>query len=111
MTGPDVLLKRALPAVLAALALTAAPAAEAKDYYFPSVRVEVAVERDGSFLVDEYRTFEFEGRFKFAYIVIPLRVEWRGVRREYGIFELTVTAITPDFASVGSGTSISLWNC
>jgi uncharacterized membrane protein len=74
------------------LALAPAVAAAApKDYYFPEVKVDVTVERDGSFLVDEYRTFEFEGEFSYAYIVIPLRVERQGVLREVEVSGIAVT--------------------
>jgi len=45
--------------MLAAAGLSAAD----KTYYFPEVRIEIAVERDGAFVVDEYRTFEFQGEF------------------------------------------------
>lgn len=31
--------------------------AQSKDYYFPEVRVEINIEKDGSFTVDERRTF------------------------------------------------------
>ncbi|RPI97409.1 MAG: DUF2207 domain-containing protein, partial [Candidatus Aminicenantes bacterium] len=85
-----------VPTLIAAILLAGSirpPAASAtdKDYYFPEVRVEVAVERDGSFLVDEFRTFEFRGRFSFAYIVIPLRIDRPGVEREVSISEIEVT--------------------
>ena len=66
-------------------------AAAPKDYYFPEVKVEVTVASDGTFLVDEYRTFEFEGSFSYAYIVIPLRIERLGVRREVEVSGLVVT--------------------
>jgi uncharacterized membrane protein len=69
----------------------AAPGAAAKDYYFPQVRVEVAIERDGSFVVDEYRTFQFDGSFSYAHVAIPLRVERLGVRRNVNVSELVVT--------------------
>ena len=51
---------RTAAAVLLALAALV-PSAAAKDYYFPQVRVAIAVAADGSFTVDESRTFEFEG--------------------------------------------------
>lgn len=47
--------------------------AEAKNYYFPEVRVEIHIEQDGSFLVDEYRTYDFEGRFSWAIYSLVLR--------------------------------------
>lgn len=77
-------------ACLLALSMPASAAAP-KDYYFPEVKVDVTVAIDGSFLVDEYRTFEFEGSFSYTYIVIPLRVERLGVRREVEVSGLAVT--------------------
>jgi len=64
--------------------------AAAKDYYFPEVRIEIAVERDGSFVVDEYRTFAFQGEFSFAWIAIPLRAGPGGYRNEVSISEFEV---------------------
>ena len=82
----------ALVLVLAAAALASAPAwAAPKNYYFPQVRVEVAVRADGSFLVDEFRTFDFRGSFSYAYVVIPLRVERLGVRKNVTLSGLAVT--------------------
>lgn len=52
--------------------------AETKDYYFPEVRVEIAVEPDGSFSVDEFRTYDFEGHFSWASLWIPTMVERSG---------------------------------
>ena len=85
-----------VPALIAAALLAGSigpPAASAqeKNYYFPEVRIEVAIERDGSFLVDEFRTFEFKGEFSFAYIVIPLRIDRPGARREVSVSDIAVT--------------------
>ena len=55
-----------------------AAAAPAKNYYFPEVRVEIAVDRDGSFRVDEFRTYEFQGSFSWADLRIPLVVRREG---------------------------------
>ena len=77
-------------ACLVALSMPASAAAP-KDYYFPEVRVDISIASDGTFLVDEYRTFEFEGSFSYAYIVIPLRVERSGRLREVSVSELAVT--------------------
>ncbi|MBP1660023.1 MAG: hypothetical protein H6P95_1215, partial [Candidatus Aminicenantes bacterium] len=76
--------------ILAAAALPAAARAADKDYYFPEVRVEVAVARDGSFTVDEFRTFRFQGSFRYAYIVIPVRTERLGVRRDATVTDVSV---------------------
>ncbi len=47
------------------------PARE-KDFYFPGLKAELYVQRDGTFLVDEYLTFEFQGNFSWASLWIPL---------------------------------------
>ncbi len=86
--------KAALALAAAALAVLLFPATAAtapKDYYFPEVRVDISIKSDGTFLVDEYRTFEFQGSFSYAYVVIPLRVERSGLRREVSVTELAVT--------------------
>jgi uncharacterized membrane protein len=80
----------AFAGALLALAALAAAAAD-KTYYFPEVRIEIAVERDGAITVDEFRTFEFQGRFSYAFISIPLRFERQGVRRVIVISEFAVT--------------------
>ncbi|HDT12950.1 MAG TPA: DUF2207 domain-containing protein, partial [Candidatus Aminicenantes bacterium] len=93
-TRPRRPLASALVAAAVLAAWTAGPGAvpaRAKDYYFPEVRIEITVDRDGSFLVDERRTFEFQGRFSYAYIAIPLRLERQGVRRDVDISGLSVT--------------------
>ncbi|MGB8953699.1 MAG: DUF2207 domain-containing protein [Candidatus Aminicenantales bacterium] len=52
--------------------------AETKNYYFPKVRIDVSIERNGAFFVDEYRTYEFEGRFSWANYTLPLQVSRQG---------------------------------
>ncbi|MCK7480498.1 MAG: DUF2207 domain-containing protein [Candidatus Moduliflexus flocculans] len=88
---PRVLAGALAAALLAAAVLPRSARAAEKDYYFPEVRIEVAVERDGSFLVDEFRTFEFQGKFSYAFVVVPLRVERQGVAREVSVSEFAVT--------------------
>ena len=51
-----------------------------KDYYFPQVRVSVRVEADGSFVIDEERTFAFQGSFSTAWYTLPLSAERKGYR-------------------------------
>ena len=84
-------MSRAFRAVVCLLVLAASAGAADKDYYFPEVRIEIAVERNGSFLVDEYRTFEFQGRFSFAYVIIPRRIVPLGVRRDVAVSDVIVT--------------------
>jgi len=47
--------------------------AENKNYFFPDLRADISINKDGSFLVDEYLTFEFQGQFSWASLWIPLR--------------------------------------
>jgi len=49
--------------------------AASKDYFFSEVRIAVGIERDGSFLVDEFRTFDFEGTFSAAWYTLPLAID------------------------------------
>ncbi len=64
--------------------------AATKDYYFPEVRISVRVESDGSFVVDEYRTFDFEGSFSAAWYTLPLSVERKGYRYDTAIEQFEV---------------------
>ncbi|UCE22189.1 MAG: DUF2207 domain-containing protein [Candidatus Aminicenantes bacterium] len=48
--------------------------AQSKNFYFPNVRIEVNIGRDGSFTVDEYRTYDFQGSFSWALLTINLHV-------------------------------------
>ncbi|MBN1273331.1 MAG: DUF2207 domain-containing protein, partial [Candidatus Aminicenantes bacterium] len=57
---------------------TTGAAGQSKDYHFPRVRIDIAVQRDGSFFVDEFRTFDFKGSFTWAKIWIPLKVRRKG---------------------------------
>jgi len=61
-----------------------------KDYYFPEVKISVSLERDGSFVVDEYRTFDFEGSFSAAWYTLPLSVERKGYRYDIALEEFEV---------------------
>jgi len=54
-------------AVALAWALAAAPPAFAQSYSMTRVDIEAVVQRDGSMLVTETRTFDFDGGFTFAY--------------------------------------------
>ncbi len=73
------------------LALPALLHAETKNFYFPEVRIEVNVEKDGSFVVDEYRTYDFQGRFSWASLWIPLRVNRQGYDYGIGIEDFSIT--------------------
>jgi uncharacterized membrane protein len=59
-------------------AALAGPAVPPKDYYFPEVKISVHLDRDGSFVVDEFRTFDFEGSFSAAWYTLPLSIDRQG---------------------------------
>ena len=65
-------------------------AAETKNYYFPEVRIRIDVREDGSFAVDEFRTYEFRGRFSWTKLWIPLRVDREGYLYDASIEEFKV---------------------
>ena len=50
----------------------------AKNFYFPQVKIEIFIHEDGSFQVEEARTYDFEGTFSWASRWIPLRVSRQG---------------------------------
>jgi len=70
--------------------LSSGLSAGAKDYYFPEVRISVSLERDGSFIVDEQRTFAFEGSFSAAWYTLPLSVKRKGYRYDIALEEFEV---------------------
>lgn len=80
--------------ILAAAALLAVmPSfveAETKNFYFPEVRIDVKIERDGSFVVDEFRTYDFEGRFTWATLWIPLSVNRQGYRYDLSLEDFRI---------------------
>jgi len=59
--------------------------AQSKNFYFSEVMIDVRVARDGSFTVDEYRTYDFQGSFSWAKLWIPLRVDREGYRYDVAI--------------------------
>jgi len=63
---------------------------DSKDFYFPEVRIEVDIQRDGSFTVDEYRTYEFQGSFSWALLWIPLQAERQGNRYDVDIDDFRI---------------------
>src|SRR4030042_2025735 len=65
-------------------------AAAPKNYYFPEVKISVSLERDGSFVVDEQRTFDFEGSFSAAWYTLPLSVERKGYRYHIALEDFEV---------------------
>jgi hypothetical protein len=86
-------MNRSLRILAAIFGLCAVPpllSLPAKDYFFPEVRINVGIQRDGSFVVDEFRTFEFEGTFSAAWVFIPLNVDRQGTRYNVRIEEFRV---------------------
>ncbi|HRD01185.1 MAG TPA: DUF2207 domain-containing protein [Candidatus Saccharicenans sp.] len=65
--------------LLIALLISYLPARE-KDFYFPLLKADLFIQKDGSFLVDEYLTFEFQGDFSWASLWLPLEAR-KGVSR------------------------------
>lgn len=67
----------------------------AKDYYFPKVVVNITIEKDGSFLVKEERTYKFDGSFSWATYTLDKknfdRIEDFSIADENGTFEKTAT--------------------
>jgi len=63
---------------------------EPKNYYFPEIRIEINIERDGSFIVDEYRTYDFEGSFSGISLWIPLYTNRQGYRYDVKIDDFKV---------------------
>lgn len=64
--------------------------ARPKDYYFPEVRVEINIGKDGSFTVDEWRTFEFEGSFSWASLWVPRLIFLQGDEYNLTIEDLKI---------------------
>jgi len=65
--------------------------AETKNFYFPEVRIDIAVAKDGSFAVDEFRTYEFEGVFSWASLWIPLRAGRKGAIHDVSVEQFSIT--------------------
>ena len=65
-------------------------AAETKSFYFPQVRIDIQIGPEGSFTVDEYRTYEFRGRFSWASLWIPLRVERQGYGYDVAVEDFSI---------------------
>lgn len=63
--------------------------AESKNYYFPELKADIYIKPDGSFLVEEYLTFEFQGQFSWASLWIPLKVR-KNLKQEVNLIEFKV---------------------
>jgi len=57
--------------ILFCVALSISGVASAKDYYFPKVSITINIQNDGSFLVEEARTYKFDGEFHWATYNLP----------------------------------------
>jgi uncharacterized membrane protein len=80
-----------------------------KDFYFPEVKISVSLERDGSFVVDEYRTFEFEGSFSAAWYTLPLSIERKGYHYDIALEEFAVRDETAQELPLEVSTSGSVY--
>src|SRR5688572_19947339 len=65
----------AVPVTLIAIAALNAPGAIVKDYRFPLVEIDARVRPDGALVLNERRTFAFQGDFTFAYFTIEWPIE------------------------------------
>ncbi|MBM3297810.1 MAG: DUF2207 domain-containing protein, partial [Candidatus Aminicenantes bacterium] len=70
--------------------LPARAEAAGKDYFFPEVAIAIHVERDGSFRVEERRSFAFSGSFSWAELFIPLRARRDGRSHDLRIEDFSV---------------------
>lgn len=81
--------------VFALLILAPLKTVSAKDYYFPRVVVNITIEKDGSFVVKEERTYKFDGIFSWATYTLDKkkfdRIEDFSIADENGPFERTTT--------------------
>lgn len=68
-----------------------ATAAAEKDYHFPEVRIAIQVESDGTFLVEERRTYDFRGSFRWADLSIPLDFGRKGASGVVAIEDFSVS--------------------
>lgn len=100
--------RTALIFFFALLAVGAASAAT-KDYYFPEVRVEIVLDKDGGFRVDEFLTYEFQGSFSFAYVRIPRAFSRQGRSYEAVLSDFTVSDEQGRPLACESGTSGGLF--
>lgn len=86
-------MKKLFGILIAAALLAVTPLfveAETKNFYFPEVRIDVRIERDGSFIVDEFRTYDFEGSFTWAALWIPLSLERQGYRYDISVEDFKI---------------------
>jgi uncharacterized membrane protein len=90
-------------ALIAVLTLLPAVPLSAKNYFFPEVRIDIRIDRDGSFQVREKRTFELEGSFSWAEMIIPLRVERDGTSYDARIDDFRVTDESGAFPRLEAG--------
>ncbi len=64
-----------IPVVLIGVGALNAPGTIIKDYRFPRVEISARVRPDGALIINERRTFSFEGDFSFAYFTIEWPLE------------------------------------
>ncbi|MBP8613162.1 MAG: DUF2207 domain-containing protein [Candidatus Atribacteria bacterium] len=97
--------------ILFCVVLGVSGVASAKDYYFPNVSITINIQSDGSFLVEEARTYKFDGEFHWATYNLPKsgfdRIENFSIKDESGLFSETSTEtnIPSTFVFTDNGSS------
>ncbi|HAR37027.1 MAG TPA: hypothetical protein DCR87_09075 [Acidobacteria bacterium] len=87
--------------------------ADNKNFYFPELRADIYIQPDGSFLVNEYLTFEFQGQFSWASLWLPLRAR-KNLEQEVSLVDFQVRDESgqelPLATSVERGQFRARWN-
>jgi len=83
-----------------------AAAAPAKNYYFPNVKIEIRIAADGSFTVEEERTYKFQGRFSWASMWLPTRYDrgplsYRVAIEDYAVLDASGNALRTEVSTSG----------
>jgi len=100
-------LKVFIAVALAAGALAGpAPGAQTKNYFFPEVKIEIRIAADGSFTVEEERTFEFRGRFSWASMWLPTRYDrgslsYRVAIEDFSVLDASGGALRTEVSTPG----------
>ncbi len=83
-----------------------AMAAPAKNYYFPDVKIEIRIAADGSFTVEEERTFQFQGRFSWGSMWLPTRYDrgslsYRVAIEDFSVLDASGGALRTEVSTPG----------
>lgn len=85
----------------------------AKDYYFPEVRAQYQINKDGSIDVKELRTYSFDGSFSWADIYIPLTVSRKDYNHKVSVTNFKILEDGKEIITVPDikeGKFYALWN-